>query len=319
MVGYQLWQLTQYQSKCIKNPQYKIHKNFVHFIEWTLAPTNWLVPMWQTDVHNQQITNTTDFKFFSSSALGIIFSHSGLYCNMGKTKEQSKDVRDKILYLHKAGVGYKTISKRLGEKVTQLATCVENTQNDCQQFHARSRLLRVRKQLRLQSPRKQLVTLCTIMDRITTVLFRSPTPKGTYTGLKLASEHLNDSATTWETVLWSNETKVELFGLNWTRRVWMMKKCAYNPNSTIPTVKCEGGNFMFLGIFMQRVQYDFATLRGQCTEPCTLKSRMKTSFPQQEHWRWVMAGLTAWQGPKTYHQGNKGVAQPEACKAHGAA
>ncbi len=37
---------------------------------------------------------------------------------MTKTKELSKDVRDKIVDLHKAGMGYKTIAKKLGEKVT---------------------------------------------------------------------------------------------------------------------------------------------------------------------------------------------------------
>ncbi len=37
---------------------------------------------------------------------------------MAKTKELSKDVRDKIENLHKAGMGYKTIAKQLGEKVT---------------------------------------------------------------------------------------------------------------------------------------------------------------------------------------------------------
>ncbi len=36
---------------------------------------------------------------------------------MAKTKELSKDVRDKIVDLHKVGVGYKTIAKQLGEKV----------------------------------------------------------------------------------------------------------------------------------------------------------------------------------------------------------
>ncbi|KAK3508897.1 hypothetical protein QTP70_013718 [Hemibagrus guttatus] len=36
---------------------------------------------------------------------------------MAKTKELSKDVRDKIVDLHKAGMGYKTIGKQFGEKV----------------------------------------------------------------------------------------------------------------------------------------------------------------------------------------------------------
>ncbi len=37
---------------------------------------------------------------------------------MAKTKELSKDVRDMIVDLHKAGIGYKTIAKQLGERVT---------------------------------------------------------------------------------------------------------------------------------------------------------------------------------------------------------
>ncbi len=37
---------------------------------------------------------------------------------MAKTKELFKDVRDKIVNLHKAGMGYKTIAEQLGEKVT---------------------------------------------------------------------------------------------------------------------------------------------------------------------------------------------------------
>ncbi len=41
---------------------------------------------------------------------------------MGKTKELSKDTRDKIVDLHKAGMGYRTIGKQLGEKA----------QDDCQ-------------------------------------------------------------------------------------------------------------------------------------------------------------------------------------------
>ncbi len=36
----------------------------------------------------------------------------------GQDQELSNDVRDKIVDLHKAGIGYKTITKQLGEKVT---------------------------------------------------------------------------------------------------------------------------------------------------------------------------------------------------------
>uniref|UniRef100_A0A4W5KDE2 Focadhesin n=1 Tax=Hucho hucho TaxID=62062 RepID=A0A4W5KDE2_9TELE len=43
---------------------------------------------------------------------------------MAKTKKLSKDVRDKIVDLHKAGMGYKTIAKQLGEKVTTVGAII---------------------------------------------------------------------------------------------------------------------------------------------------------------------------------------------------
>ncbi|KAL0158920.1 hypothetical protein M9458_046996, partial [Cirrhinus mrigala] len=42
---------------------------------------------------------------------------------MAKTKELSKDVRDKIVDLHKAGTSYKTIAKQL-EKVTTVGVII---------------------------------------------------------------------------------------------------------------------------------------------------------------------------------------------------
>ncbi len=43
---------------------------------------------------------------------------------MDKTKELSKEVRDKIVDLHEAGMGYKTIAKQLGEKVTTVGAII---------------------------------------------------------------------------------------------------------------------------------------------------------------------------------------------------
>ncbi len=44
---------------------------------------------------------------------------------MAETKELSKDVRDKIVDLHKAGMGYKTIAKQLAEKVTTVGAIIQ--------------------------------------------------------------------------------------------------------------------------------------------------------------------------------------------------
>ncbi len=53
---------------------------------------------------------------------------------MAKTKELSKDVRYKIVDLHKPGMGYKTIVKQFGEKVTTFGVMRKwnETQHICQ-------------------------------------------------------------------------------------------------------------------------------------------------------------------------------------------
>ncbi len=43
---------------------------------------------------------------------------------MGKTKELSKDTMDTIVDLHKAGMGYRTIDKQLGEKATTVGAII---------------------------------------------------------------------------------------------------------------------------------------------------------------------------------------------------
>uniref|UniRef100_A0AAY5K8I9 Transposase Tc1-like domain-containing protein n=1 Tax=Esox lucius TaxID=8010 RepID=A0AAY5K8I9_ESOLU len=64
--------------------------------------------------------------------------------------------------------------------------------------------------------------------------------------LKFANDHLDDPEEEWEEVMWSDETKIEVFGLNSTRRVWR-KKDEYNSKNTIPTMKHGGGNIILWG------------------------------------------------------------------------
>lgn len=74
--------------------------------------------------------------------------------------------------------------------------------------------------------------------------------------LKFAREHMDDTAEDWENVMWSDETKVELFGINSTRRVWRKKNTELHPKNTIPTVKHGGGNIMLWAVFLLRGQDD---------------------------------------------------------------
>ena len=46
-----------------------------------------------------------------------------------------------------------------------------------------------------------------------------PLLKEAHGRLKFANEHLNDSKEDWENVMWSEETKIKLFGINSTCRL----------------------------------------------------------------------------------------------------
>ncbi len=107
----------------------------------------------------------------------------------------------------------------------------------------------------------------------------------------------NDSEKNWVKVLWSDETKIELFGINSTRRVWWRRNAAYDPKNTIPTVKHGGGTLCFGGVFL---------LRGQ--DNCTVSKGHQGQGIENGSWM----GIPAWQWPKTHSQGNKGVAQEAA-------
>ncbi|CAJ0965156.1 unnamed protein product [Ranitomeya imitator] len=65
---------------------------------------------------------------------------------------------------------------------------------------------------------------------------------------KFANDHLDDAEEASEKIMWSDETKLELFGFTSTRRVWR-KKYEHNPKNTVPTVKHGGGNIILCGCF----------------------------------------------------------------------
>jgi hypothetical protein len=64
--------------------------------------------------------------------------------------------------------------------------------------------------------------------------------KGTTARLEFAKRHIKDSPTVRNTILWSDETKIELFGLNAKRHVWRKP-------GTIPKVKHGGGSIILWG------------------------------------------------------------------------
>ena len=67
--------------------------------------------------------------------------------------------------------------------------------------------------------------------------------------LKYSDEYSAKEPSYWNSVLWSDETKLELFSHSSSQYVWRKKNEAFKAKNTIPTVKHGGGSLMFWGCF----------------------------------------------------------------------
>ncbi len=161
---------------------------------------------------------------------------------MGKTKELSKDTRDKIVDLHKAGMGYRTIGKQLGEKATTVGAIIRKWKK----FKMTVNLPRTGAPCKI-SPCGVSMILRKVRDQPRTTredlandLKRDGTTVSTVTisntlhrhglkscsarkvpllkpahvqvRLKFTKDHLDDPEEAWQKVMWSDETKILLLG-----------------------------------------------------------------------------------------------------------
>ncbi len=218
---------------------------------------------------------------------------------MAKNKELSKDVRDKIVDLHKAGMGYKTIAKQLGEKVTTVGVIIRKWKKHkitvnlprsgapCKiSPRGVSMIMRtVRNQPR--TTREDLVndfkaagtivTKKTIGNTLRREGLKScsarkvPLLKKAHVQARL--KFANDSEENWVisvVVRWDQNPAL------WhqlTCHVWRRRNAAYDPRTPSPTSNMEVETLCFGGVFLLRGQDNCTASKGRWTGPCTVRAR----------------------------------------------
>ncbi|KAG2469896.1 TC1A transposase, partial [Polypterus senegalus] len=196
-----------------------------------------------------------------------------------KSKELSVDLRDRIVSRHKSGEGYRKISAVLKVPMSTVASIIHKWKK----FEATRTLPRVGRPSKLSDRgRRALVREVTKNPMVTLSEFQrsfvergEPSRRTTISAaihqsglygrvarrkpllikrhmaacLEFAKRHLKDSQTMRNKILWSDETKIELFGVNARCHIWRKPGTAHHQANTLPTVKHGGGSIMLWGCF----------------------------------------------------------------------
>ncbi len=206
-----------------------------------------------------------------------------------------------IIYLHKKGEGYKKISKASLISQNTVAKVVQTFKKDgtatiSQRRPGRPRKLTPRQErllmrrveenrhaspLQLSKEVESQTGVTISCDTIRRTLQRNGMhgcrprkkpllkPRHKKARLEFAMAHAIKDEDYWDSILWSDETKINVFGTDGFKAVWRRKGEEYKEKCMVPTVKHGGGSVLMLAAWVLLVSGSCISLMASRIHKCT--------------------------------------------------
>uniref|UniRef100_A0A8C6VA09 Glutamate receptor n=1 Tax=Neogobius melanostomus TaxID=47308 RepID=A0A8C6VA09_9GOBI len=251
-------------------PHIRRRQNFKYWLH-TSQKIHRALNMTYEDVKKQRADREKRCVLFCEDLRAMVRVYWSL-SNIIKAKEHTREVRDKVVEKFKSALSYTKISQDLNISRSTVQSIIwkwkEYSTTANLPRHGRALVRNVTKcpKITLEELRRTAAELGESVHGTTIsrtlhksglhgrVARRKPLLKGGHkkSRLKFSISHMEDTATMWKRVLWSDETKIELFGPNAKRYVWHTPNTAHRPECTIPSVKYGGGASCYGAAFPQR-------------------------------------------------------------------
>ncbi|KAG2462686.1 TCB1 transposase, partial [Polypterus senegalus] len=190
-----------------------------------------------------------------------------------KSKELSVDLRDRIVSRHKSGEGYRKISAALKVPMSWPSKLRDRGRRALVREVTKNPMVTLSKLQRSsvergEASRRTIISAAIHQSGLYGRVARwKPllSKRHMAARLEFAKRHLKDSETMRNKILWSDETKIELFGVNAWRHVWRKPGTAHHQANTIPTVKNGGGSIILWGCFSAAGTGRLVRIKGKMT------------------------------------------------------